>query len=284
MAMTIVFPSSILNPKKIDEDMFEEYQAVLETEELKIILFDYDSWFNRGRLKLTEEPENEISAVYRGWMMKPEQYADFFSQLFEHHIRLVTTPEMYRLMHVFPNIYPFIAEDTAKIMTFPLHTTIDVQTVKKQFRRFMVKDFVKSVKGTEFPVFFDQSVSQEEFDKWMNVFYKYRAGLLTGGICIKEYLELKKYGEHTNEYRVFYINHEIASVCRNSLQDTFTAEPPMAMVEKYKRLDSVFYTIDYAELSDGTWRIIEAGDGSVSGLSVSQNFRSFFKTLYLLLN
>ena len=30
---------------------------------------------------------------------------------------------------------------------------VDVDAVKKKFRRFMVKDSVKSVKGTEFPAF-----------------------------------------------------------------------------------------------------------------------------------
>lgn len=39
-------------------------------------------------------------------------------------------------------------------------------------------------------------------------------------------------------------------------------------------------TIDYAELSDGTWKVIEAGDGSVSGLSENQNIYSYFRTLF----
>lgn len=42
------------------------------------------------------------------------------------------------------------------------------------------------------------------YDKWFNE-DKYRGNLLTGGICIKEFLDLKRYGEKTNEYRVFYI-------------------------------------------------------------------------------
>ena len=41
---------------------------------------------------------------------------------------------------------------------------------------------MKSVKGTEFPACFDVSVTQEEFDRWMEVFYKYRGSLITGGI------------------------------------------------------------------------------------------------------
>ena len=60
----------------------------------------------------------------------------------------------------------------------------------------------------------------------MEVFYKYRGGLLTGGICIKEFLDLKYYGSGTNEYRVFYINHEAVTISRNSGQGTYTPIPP----------------------------------------------------------
>lgn len=68
----------------------------------------------------------------------------------------------------------------------------------------MVKDYVKSVKESLFPKYFDSSTSQEEFDYWMSESYKYWGDLISGGICIKEYLDLKQYGENTNEYRVFY--------------------------------------------------------------------------------
>ena len=112
------------------------------------------------------------------------------------------------------------------------------------------------------------------------MFYKYRGNLLTGGICIKEFLNLKRYGGKTNEYRVFYINHEIATICRNSGQGNFTSEPPKKLLEKYRYLESPYYTVDYAELEDGTWRIVEAGDGEVSGLSEGQNYEQYFRALY----
>ena len=48
---------------------------------------------------------------------------------------------------------------------------VDVDAVKKVFSRFLVKDSVKSVKGTEFPAFFFFLVTQQEFDQWMQVFY-----------------------------------------------------------------------------------------------------------------
>ncbi len=280
MVDMILFPSSYFSISKVDEDLQQEYDAVLATGLFKVALFGYDKWFDEGKLVVKDAPEEEHLAVYRGWMMKPDQYECFYKELLDKNIRLVTEPEQYRLMHIFPNVYESVKADTAKMEIFPLHSRIDVEILKKSFDRFMVKDFVKSVKGTEFPKYFDKSISQEEFDRWMEVFYKYRGNLLTGGICIKEYLELKRYGGKTNEYRVFYINHEIATICRNSGQGNYTEEPPKEMLEKYRNLASPYYTVDYAELADGSWRIVEAGDGEVSGLSEGQNYEQYFRVLY----
>ena len=44
------------------------------------------------------------------------------------------------------------------------------------------------------------------------------------------------------------------------------------------------YTVDYAELEDGSWKIIEAGDGQVSGLAEHQDYEQYFKVLYEYLN
>lgn len=280
MINTMLFPSSYFSIKEVDEDLKKEYKAVKETGLFDVILFGYDKWFNEGKLILNHSPSLPCNAVMRGWMMKPEQYTVFYEKLYSHNIRLITTPEEYTLMHIFPNIYSVFGDDTAKMKIFPLYEQVDIESIKKTFDRFMVKDFVKSVKGTEFPRFFDSSVTQEKFNEYMEVFYKYRGDLLTGGICIKEFLDLKYYDKKTNEYRVFYINNKIASVSRNSGQEQYTNQPPAELLEKYSNLSSCYYTIDYAELSDGTWKVIEAGDGSVSGLSENQNIYSYFRTLF----
>ncbi|MCI8489086.1 MAG: ATP-grasp domain-containing protein [Lachnospiraceae bacterium] len=280
MVDLIVFPSSIFNIAKVDEDLRQEYNAVLSTGLFDVALFGYDKWFNEDKLVIKNAPKEERFAIYQGWMMKPEQYDRFYNALMENNIMLVTKPEHYRLMHLFPNVYEAVKEDTAKMKRYPLHKQIDVEQLKKSFQKFMVKDYVKSVKGTLFPQFFDQEINQEDFDRWMEVFYQYRGKLLTGGICIKELLNLKYYGVHTNEYRVFYINHEAATVSRNSGQGNYTPQPPQDLIKKYKNLDSPYYTIDFAELDNGAWKIIEAGDGEVSGLSENQNYEQYFRTLY----
>lgn len=280
MIHAVLFPSSYQGLNKVDEDLQKEYDAVRNTGLYDVILFGYEKWFCDGKLVLNHVPGEMITAVYRGWMMRPERYEAFYGKLLEKNIRLITTPEEYRQFHVFPNVYPLIAESTARTMIFPEGTPVDLEAVKARFKRFMVKDYVKSVKGTNFPVYFENTVSQDEFDQWMSVFYKYRGELFTGGICVKEFLELKKYHSKTNEYRVFYINHEPATISRNSGQIPLTEAPPRGLIEAYSRLPGKFYTVDYAELEDGSWKIIEAGDGSVSGLSENQDYEAFFRALY----
>lgn len=280
----ILFPSSFFSIKKVDEDLQGEYDAVKMTGLYDTIFFGYDKWVSEGVLILNKTPSVKRKAIMRGWMMKPEQYEKFFHALSEKNIELMTSPADYRQMHIFPNVYNLFGKDTAAMEIYPLHEQIDVGVLKKRFPRFMIKDFVKSVKGTEFPRYFDASVSQGEFDEWMKVFYKYRGDLLTGGICVKEFLDLKFYDNRPNEYRVFYANGEIVTISRNSGQYGYTPEPPKELIEKYRNLPSCYYTVDYAELADGSWKVMEAGDGSVSGLSENQNAEHYFRALYHVCN
>ena len=226
MVDLILFPSSYFDVSKVDEDLQAEYDAVKATGLFDVILFGYDKWFEEDQLVIKDIPQVERTAVYRGYMMNPEKYERFYQHLLENNIRLITTPKEYELMHIFPNVYELLKDDTAKMEIYPLHTQINVDSIKHTIGRFMVKDYVKSVKGTEFPKYFGEDITQEEFDQWMEVFYKYRGNLLTGGICIKEYLNLKHYDDHTNEYRVFYINNKIATITRNSGQNIYAPLPP----------------------------------------------------------
>lgn len=52
---------------------------------------------------------------------------------------------------------------------------------------------------------------------------------------------------------------------------------------KYKNLKSNFYTVDYAELDSGDWKVIECGDGQVSGIPDDKNIGDFYKDLRILL-
>lgn len=274
--MTILFPSSYMSGRRVDEAFEREYEAALEAG-LEIVLFDQCLWDEKGEIQL--DLKDPAQALYRGWMMKPEDYQAFYTKLSAGGLSLLTAPGQYETMHIFPNIYPLLEADTPRTLVFPLHGQMDVGEIGGKLGNFLIKDYVKSAKNTDFPAYFEKDMSQEEFDRWMNRFYELRGELLTGGILAKQYVNLKKYGGHTNEYRVFYLQGHILSISRNSLQPGYAAELPRSLAEKYATLPSPFYTVDYAEKEDGEWIIIEAGDGGVSGLSEGQDYGAFFRAV-----
>ena len=110
MLQMVLFPSSYFGIAKVDEDLQSEYDAVINTGLYETGFFGYDKWFNENELVLSYCPEKPTTAVYRGWMMKPEQYSRFYQKLYDHNIRLITSPEEYGKFHVFPNIYPMLIE------------------------------------------------------------------------------------------------------------------------------------------------------------------------------
>lgn len=61
----------------MDEDLQAEYKGALDTGLFDIIIFVYESWFVNHRLILTSEPVDLRRAIYRGWMMKPDEYENF---------------------------------------------------------------------------------------------------------------------------------------------------------------------------------------------------------------
>lgn len=61
--------------------------------------------------------------------------------------------------------------------------------------------------------------------------------------------------------------------------DVDKPEPPIQMIQRYNHLKSNFYTVDYAELENGDWKVIECGDGQVSGILQEKDIEKFYKNL-----
>ncbi|HFU4025347.1 TPA: ATP-grasp domain-containing protein [Streptococcus suis] len=277
MKPVILFPSDVFQRNQVDEELQAEYEAAKEY--FEVILFDNLAWFEEGTLQLFRKIDGRRTCIYRGWMMKPEDYRNFFGQLSEKGLDLITHPKEYDALHLFPKVYPFIKQDTATTLIYPEGQKPEIAEIREHFAEFMIKDYVKSVKGSQIPAQISSAISQEELDQLFAVFYHLRGNLFTGGLCLKEILPLKYYGDRTNEYRVFFYNHSILSISQNSHQTIPTLSPPEDLINRYKDLPSPFYTLDFAELEDGAWKLLETGDGQVSGLSFNQDYPLFFKHL-----
>jgi hypothetical protein len=274
----ILYPSDFFDIKKVDPDYQYEYIEAVKFPELQIVFYNYDEFSAGGKLKIYPSEVEKGLCIYRGWMLQPEKYRELYLLLRENGLNLINTPEEYENCHEFPNSYPLIRDFTPGIRAFKKGEVIDWDQLKREYKRFFMKDYVKSVKGTDFPAYFDASYSNEFLNEYVEKFIEMRGSLFVKGIVLKEFVELKKNGEVTNEYRGFYLDGSLLTLSRNSNQ-TEGNSVPQELLNSLPVLKSRFYTVDFAELDNDQWIVIETGDGQVSGLPPGQFVFKYYEEL-----
>jgi len=284
MRATILFPGDYFSLNNPDDNFAAELDAVTACDELDVALFNYNEYIEGAPLKLNK-PASQCAKmlIYRGWMMKPNQYERFYSDLVSLGFDPLTSPSSYERMHCFPSAGEIFRGQTPQFKVYPAangRVEINADEVNASFDRFMVKDYVKSVKGTSFPTYIKTPIAQEDLDSLIEEFIKLRGALFTGGIVLKEFVDLKRYGKATNEWREFrFLNGIRLALARNSNQPDSCRRPPNDYLVTRNMVVVPFYTVDYAELEDGSWTILEVGDGGVSGLAAADNPIGFYEKM-----
>lgn len=275
--MIFLLPCDPLNSKKVDYDFQREYTAIVSLG-FKVNLYDHDQLVDHNAFISNIDNRNEKdSVILRSWMLKENQYNFLYKSLVDNNLYLINTLEQYLNCHYYPNIYEKIKQFSPKSTWFD---EISNESII-QHRNFMncdiiIKDYVKSEKYSSDLFMLNSSLFDEEFCSKVNEFKLSRGKLFNKGIVFKEFLDLKKFGEKTNEFRIFVYNKKIISTSQNT-ELGFGDIPNLDFLnEIIESIDSNFYTIDIAELEDGNWIILETGDGSVSGLASGQDEFIFY--------
>lgn len=261
---TIIFPCLYGNINKVDEGYLESEYKIAEALGFNILLFNYDEFnLSMRKLKLNKEITFQSNAVYRGWMLSPEKYTQFYTELLEKGITLINDPQEYINCHEFPYSYSLVKQYTPRTWVFK-NGRVDWRPIKQHCGHIFLKDYVKSVKECNFSSCIDCSLPDEELDKYVEEFKRLRGDIFTGGIVIKEFVDLDKTDGITHEFRAYYSNGQLLDIYPNSnnLQD----EVPLEFAKSMPALSSSFYTIDFAIDAGGKCIIIETGDGQVSGI------------------
>lgn len=267
MKPVIIYPCEFGNINKIDEDYKFEQEIAIE-QCFETILFNYDDFVFGNKLKVTSNGNNK-PAIYRGWMLKPIDYKRFYNELLAIGYKLINSPEEYENTHYFVKSYELLQGLTPKTLWYEEGQQINWNEVRQNFDKFIVKDYVKSVKGFDFPEYLESSMTDEELNNYIDKFKQLRGNLYTGGIVLKQYVELDKKKGHTHEFRAFYTKGKQIIVYANSgnKEDKIPYETiqlyPIKLLLSSK---SNFYTVDFARLSNGEYTVIEIGDGQVSGI------------------
>jgi hypothetical protein len=274
--MIILFPCSYSSLEEVDDDYRLEKQ-IAEDVGFETVLFNYDEFiFTHKPLKLSNSFNESEPCIYRGWMMNVKQYDKFYQSLLKLNLKLVNTKDNYKNAHEFINPYKILRDSTPEIMTFGLNEAVDWKRVKSYFGKFKIKDYVKSVKGFNFPEYFDETYSNVELDMYLDRFKELRGELLTGGIIIKRFVPLKRdMAGNNNEFRCWFYKGNLIHYYRNTNGNASElSDLDVSWVKHLPKLKSNFYTIDVAELRNGGWTVIETGDGQVSGYKDSDKENS----------
>jgi len=119
-------------------------------------------------------------------------------------------------------------------------------------------------------------------------FLELQGAELNGGLVFRSFVPLKLVGAHPQrgmplaaEFRSFWLNGRLVLSHKYWAGLTsFERELPLDWMKSLVgRIESAFFTMDVAMLEDGTWIVIELGDGQVAGLPSTDLAPAFFRTL-----
>lgn len=279
MKKIILFPSESYNLKNVDPNFEQEY---LEAKKLMdVALFDFDAFRYETILKIDKEWNDEYSVLLRSWMFTKTEYLNFYERLKKRKWVLLNTVEQYLNTHYYSNSYPLIKEYCSESVIIKDLSDENLISIKPNYP-FIIKDFVKSEKGSDVFLFVD-NIDTDEYLKKINRFIKMRGNSFNEGLVFKKYETLKKYSNNKlNEIRVFIFNKKIVSIRNNSsneLSKNINNDVVKIVNHIISKLDSNFYTVDLAEKDDGSLIVLETGSGEVSGLATSEKELFFWNKL-----
>lgn len=297
----ILFCADPLHPRSPDEVYSVEVEAVRRVE-APYALISYEALVNehdaaRAVLPVLEQPTPTVG-IYRGWMLRPEQYRELYDALAERNITLINDPVAYIHCHYLPESYPLIERQTPRTVWLRTGSAVDMDAIMRLLRPFgdvpvIVKDFVKSRKHEwTAACFIPSAFDRKGVERVVRRFIELQGEDLCEGLVFREYVELTPLTTHSKsgmplavEYRVFVVDGEPLLIIPYWEQGEYTGiEPP---VESFRdtmcAVRSRFYTMDLARRQDGSWLIVELGDGQVAGLPEHANVDSFYAALVTVL-
>lgn len=287
--MLILFPRNPVAPDKPDSAFEREWEAAQEIG-LQTGLADLDVPDHPSLCKRTvRQTYKGETLVYRGWMLTVTQYVKLYEQLWDLGYRMVNSPQEYAYCHELPNWYPDFEGKTPKSIWFPdapldpkeyltpgsgIMARIRVE-VPNQLGPgpYIIKDYVKSRKHE-----WNEACFIKGPDDLLSVtanFVERQGDDLAGGLVFREYQAFRPVGTHPkskipifNEARYFVGRGPLLCVPYWGPAEGGSAItiPKGAGYEMAAFVKSNFFTVDVAELPDGTWTIVELGDGQVAGL------------------
>ena len=278
--MRIVFPSHPVLPGRPDAAFEAEVRAAREA--------GFEAGFAGLELHFGGElelrlPKGGGPALYRGWILRLDDYARLEAALAERGWELVNTAAAYRHCFLFPEWYSALGADvTPRSIWFP-GSAFDLgevaARVEAEFgdRPVILKDYVKSRKHEWFDACFIRSAADEaEVRRVASNLLRLQGDALVGGLVFREFVAFERVGLHpksrmpmVQEFRLFFFDGEpllVAPYWGEGSRYEGPAPDARLFAPVAARVKSRFFAMDVARKEDGDWQVMELNDGGSAGV------------------
>jgi ATP-grasp domain-containing protein len=270
MPVTILMCADPLNPRQVDEHFAREAESVRALGG-SIALIDHDALQQGDAAMAVRRVPRDLGTVwYRGWMVTSVQYTALTSALSGRRVTMAVPPDGYQKAHELPGWYDTFAGVTPASVWLPARPGASpgkdrlAQLVRPLPKGpVVVKDYVKSRKHEWDEACFVPDVTDlDRLHAVVSRFVELQGDSLAGGIVIREF-ETYEGGEA----RVWWVDGEPVLVGPHPDTPELRPRPRTESAAPCVRsLGCRFITTDLARRTDGSWRVVETGDGQVSDL------------------
>ncbi|GAA1528275.1 ATP-grasp domain-containing protein [Streptomyces albidochromogenes] len=221
---------------------------------------------------------------YRGWMVPVVRYADLARGLRARGCDLLTPAPDFGRAHELPGWYDVFADLTPRSVWRaarpgepPSAPELAALTAPLGPGAAVVKDFVKSRKHEwDEACFVPAHADTQRLSAVVRRFFALQEDSLAGGLVVREYEPFVPGGEA----RVWWVDGEPVLTTAHPDSPADLPAPGLASVRPAVRaLGCRWVTTDLALREDGVWRVVEVGDGQVSGLPAGADPSALFEAL-----
>ncbi|MEU8888712.1 ATP-grasp domain-containing protein [Streptomyces sp. NPDC048442] len=233
---------------------------------------------------LARVPRDSGPYWYRGWMIPVSRYEELARGMRERGCDLLTDPGAYRRAHELPGWYEVFAELTPRSVwrelppgSPPAAADLAVLAAPLGSGPAVVKDYVKSRKHEWHEACFVPELGDTAaLSAVVGRFFALQEGTLAGGLVVRTYEHFVSGGEA----RVWWVDGEAVLVSAHPDAPGQLPEPDLTAVgPAVRELGCRWVTTDLALRDDGVWRVVEVGDGQVSGLPEGADAAPLFASL-----
>jgi hypothetical protein len=295
--MRLIFYEDPLQPRQ-PNSMYEAEAAAAADLGIEYALISFETLVHDGdpekAVRKVAPQGSELLGLYRGWMLKPEQYRQLYDALLGRGVRLINDPASYKHCHYLPESYPIIESCTPRSTWLEIGPDISMQQIMAQLQPFgeaaiIVKDFVKSQKHYWREACYIPSASDAAaVERVVRRFIELQGESLSEGLVFREFVEFEPLAAHsrsgmplTKEFRLFFLNGEPIYATEYWEEGDYTdLVPPIDRFrEVARKVQSRFFTMDVAKQVEGDWLIVEMGDGQVAGLPETADVGQFYQAI-----